>query len=221
MRETSRLGPVGILALAMAYLEAATVVYLRRVYGITDLVRDVAPYDPALAAIELGREAATIVMIAAAGWAAGRSPQARLGFACYAFGLWDVLYYAWLRVLIGWPASPLDQDILFLIPLPWWGPVAAPLLIALLAVAAGAILVAAAGRDRAVLPRRLEWSALLTGALLALYAFMADALGALPADAEVLSRLRPSPFRWPIYLAGLLAMAGALWSALRRAFRGP
>ena len=62
---------VAVYAVAMAYLEAACVVYLRRLYGISDLVRDVAPYDPTIAPIELGREAATLVMILAVGLAAG------------------------------------------------------------------------------------------------------------------------------------------------------
>ena len=46
------------------------------------------------------------------------------------FGVWDIFYYVFLRVLVTWPASLLDWDILFLIPLPWVGPVLAPVLIA-------------------------------------------------------------------------------------------
>jgi hypothetical protein len=49
--------------------------------------------------------------------------------------------------------------------------------------------------------------------LAVLYAFMADALRALPASPETLSRLRPTAFNWPLYSAGLLAMAFALWRA--------
>src|SRR6266540_4205903 len=121
--QSRKLGWVAVYALAMAYVEAATVVYLRRVFGVVDLVQDVASYDPRLASIEIGREAATLVMLLSVGFAAGRSRQARLGFALYAFGLWDVLYYVWLKILLGWPGSILTQDVLFLVPLPWWGPV--------------------------------------------------------------------------------------------------
>jgi hypothetical protein len=219
--QTRRLGWVAIFALAMAYAEAAVVVYLRRIYGITDLVRDVAAYDPALAAVEAGREAATLVMLVAAGLAAGRSRQARLGFALFAFGLWDILYYAWLRVLIGWPRTLLDQDILFLIPLPWWGPVLAPVLIALLAAAGGALAVVHDDRGRVLRPGPAGWCALGAGMLAALYAFMADALRALPASPEALSRLRPTAFNWPLYSAGLLAMAFSLWRAARWTSRRP
>ena len=44
----------------------------------------------------------------------------------WAFGLWDICYYVWLWVILRWPASLLDFDVLFLIPLPWIGPVLAP-----------------------------------------------------------------------------------------------
>lgn len=211
--QRSRLWSVAIFALAMAYVEAAVVVYLRRVYGIVDLARDVVPYQPFLAATEVAREAATLVMLLAVGWAAGRSLQARLGLASLAFGLWDIFYYAWLKTLLGWPASLLAPDILFLIPVPWWGPVLAPVLIAALAVTGGALAVVADSRGRKVRLRALEGTALGVGMLAALYTFMVDALAALPASAEALSRLRPSPFNWPVFLSGLAMMGWAVWRA--------
>ena len=61
--------------------------------------------------------------------------------------------------------------------------------------------------------------ALLAGTLAVLYSFMADALGALPADAEALNRLRPTAFGWPVFLTGYLAMIGAVGQAARSAFR--
>jgi len=210
---------VAVYAVAMAYLEAACVVYLRRLYGISDLVRDVAPYDPTIAPIELGREAATLVMILAVGLAAGRSRQARLGMACFAFGVWDILYYVCLRLLIGWPDSLLTPDILFLIPLPWWGPVLSPVLVALLSIAGGALAVVQDDRGRAMRPGRTGSMVLLAGMLAVLYSFMADALRALPASAEDLNRLRPTSFGWPVFLAGYLAMIGAVGRAARSAFR--
>lgn len=213
--QSRRLVSVAGFAVAMAYLEAAVVVYLRRIYGITDLIRDVAPYDPSLAPIEAGREAATLAMLLALGLAAGRSAQARLGFALFAFGLWDILYYVWLRVLIGWPATLLDPDLLFLIPLPWWGPVLSPVLIAVLSIAAGWTMVARDDQGVCLRPGPGGWISLAAGILAALYAFMADSLKALPASPEVLSRLRPGPFPWPAYSAGVLLMAFAFWRSAR------
>lgn len=212
-----RLKWVALFALAMAYVEAAAVVYLRRILGVEDLLRDMAPFDPLVARVELGRELATLVMLAAVGWAVGRSWQARLALAAFAFGLWDIFYYFWLKVMLGWPATLLEMDVLFLIPLPWWGPVLSPVLIAILAAAGGAWAVVLDDRGAAIRPGVLQWSLFTGGALAALAAFMADALRALPATAEELGRLKPTPFLWALYLPGLAAMAYAVFSALRRA----
>ena len=86
-------------AVAMAFLESAVVVYLQRALGIDP--RALFPLrDPAvtgdLAFIEVGREAATLAMLAAVGWLAGRSGLERLAWAAVAFGTWDIFYYAWL-----------------------------------------------------------------------------------------------------------------------------
>ncbi len=136
MESFRRLPLVAAYAVAMAYVEAAVVAYLREIYGIEDLVRDLPTVADRLTAIELGREGATIVMLLAVGWLAGRHLQDRLGHFVFAFGVWDIAYYGWLVVIEGWPRSPLDWDVLFLIPVPWWGPVLAPVLIA--AMSAGA-----------------------------------------------------------------------------------
>jgi hypothetical protein len=213
--QTRKLRWVAFFAVAMAYLEAATVVYLRRVFGITDLIRDSSPLDPLLAKVELGREMATLAMILAVGWAVGKSRQSRLGFAFFAFGTWDILYYAWLRIFLGWPDSILSYDILFLVPLPWWGPVLSPVLVAILCMIGGALAVRAEDRGQILRPRVPEWITGAAGASVVLYSFMADALSALPADAETLNRLRPTPFHWPVFLAGWSLMTWSVWRTVR------
>jgi hypothetical protein len=66
---------VSAYAIAMAYLEAVVVVYLRALLGLTDITDvdvSLGPYG----LVEIGREAATMVMLAAVGWwlaATGRS----------------------------------------------------------------------------------------------------------------------------------------------------
>jgi hypothetical protein len=205
---------VTVFAIAMAFLEGAVVVYLRRIAGITDPIQG-APLDATIGPIEVGREAATLVMLAAVGWIAGKKFQARLGYAVIAFGVWDIFYYVWLRVLTGWPHSLLDPDILFLIPLPWWGPVIAPVLISLLMIAAGAVLVVREEQGMRVRLDAPAASALGLGVAAMLYAFMADALSILPASAVELSLLGPGEFRWIIFLIGL-GMAGAAIGRLAR-----
>ena len=93
----------------------------------------------ALGIVELWREAATLVMIATLGVLAGSTWRRRAGYAALAFGAWDIFYYVFLRIMSGWPRTLLDWDILFLLPLPWWGPVLAPVSIALLMILWGTL----------------------------------------------------------------------------------
>ena len=195
---------VGLFAVAMAYVESAVVVYIRRIYGISDLLLDIPPFDPVIAPIEIGRELATLVMLLAVGWAVGKSLQSRLGYTFIIFGVWDIFYYIWLRLFIGWPNSLISPDLLFLIPLPWWGPVIAPVLIACLMVGGGILTVIGEDKGRKIRFSVFDWITLIAGVLILLYSFMEDALSILPSDIERLAQLRPASFNWPIYILGLV-----------------
>jgi len=210
-RAISKIFWVSVFSIAMAYLEAAVVIYLRRVYGIDDLILQVPPFDKQIAVIEVGRELTTLVMLLCIGWIAGETFQSRVGFTFITFGLWDTFYYVWLRVFIGWPQSILEPDLLFLIPLPWWGPVLAPVLIALLMVTGGISAVIKTVKKQTLHIDTWFWVCLITGVLILLYTFMADALIALPADASTLSSLKPSQFNWPVYFLGFSLSVIALW----------
>jgi hypothetical protein len=202
-----RFWALALLAIAFAYVEATVVVYLRGWWGIEDLILDIPPLDRFIAACELGREVATLVLLLAAGWAVGKTTPSRWGFAFFAFGLWDLFYYVWLKVLLGWPNSLLEPDILFLVPLPWWGPVLSPVLIAILCIVGGTFAVVAEERGKIVRPTKIQWMVTIIGIAIALYTFMADAIALLPATADELNELRPTTFHWPLYLVGLIAMA--------------
>jgi hypothetical protein len=129
-----------VYALAMAYLESAIVVYLTGALG--GQVGVLFPLRPALeagslVAIEVGREVATLVMIGAVGVLAGRSLLERLAWAAVVFGAWDIGYYGWLWVFAGWPGSLETTDLLFLLPVPWVGPVWSPVAVSVALVAVG------------------------------------------------------------------------------------
>lgn len=208
---------VMLFAVGMAYVESAAVLYLRTIYGGVDPVGPrVSPFDPLpeLLGVEIGREAATMLMLATVGWLAGRGFGGRSGAFLVAFGTWDVFYYVFLWVFAGWPASPLAPDILFLIPLPWWGPVLAPALIALVMVVGGGLAMARDLGDGLPLPDRRAWLLTTLGALLALAAFMIDALQALGGGLPAAFAARGGAFPWPLYLAGLAIGALGLWRAV-------
>jgi len=202
---------VSAYAVAMAMLEAAVVVYLRGLLNITNDHVALGPY----VRIEIAREAATMVMLTAVGWLAGRGRAERWAYGLFAFGMWDIWYYIWLKVLVNWPATLLDWDVLFLIPLRWWGPVLSPVLIAALVCVTAVLAVSRLGRGQplGITPARASMAAL--GGLLALYVFMSDSLQAMLAGRTDWDTLRPEPFQWPLFLAGLALMAlpslSAVW----------
>src|SRR5579859_459415 len=124
----------------MAYVEAAAVLYLRTLYGGVDPVGPRHPPFtplPDFVWIELGREAATILMLASVAYLSAQTQLARIGAFGIAMGSWDIFYYVFLWLFSGWPGSLLAPDVLFLIPLPWWGPVLSPVVVATLIVVGG------------------------------------------------------------------------------------
>src|SRR5882672_10283853 len=112
---------VVMFAIGMAWVEAASVYYLRVMVDRLDPYQaNPLPMHGVLEPVELVREAATLVMLVTIGTLAGRTWHTRLGYTAIAFGVWDIFYYVFLKMISDWPTSLLDWDILFLLPLPWW-----------------------------------------------------------------------------------------------------
>jgi len=198
-------------AAGMAWVEAACVYYLRV------MVDRVEPYQPdplpirgILGEVELVREGATLLMLAMTGILAGRTWRARLGYTAIAFGFWDILYYVFLRIISGWPASPFDWDILFLLPLPWWGPVLAPVSIASLMIVWGTLVTQWHDREPATRFARAWWGMSGAGILIALGVFMADSIRTLPGGLNTVRQVLPTAFNWPMFDTALLLMATPL-----------
>lgn len=212
---------VFVYAVAMAWVEAAAVLYLRTLIGRIE------PYQPNplpaagnLSVIELAREAATLAMLLAVGILAGRAWRSRLGYAAVAFGAWDIFYYVFLRAMCGWPRSVMDWDILFLIPLPWWGPVLAPVLISLLLIVWGTLASQMEQTRTPALATRVASGLGAAGVVLGLWVFMADAIAAAPQGETAVRNALPRSFHWPLFCGALLLMsapaAQLLWACLQR-----
>ncbi len=202
---------VAAFAGAVAWMEATTVVYWRMLLDRLD------PYQPlplpnpdGLCDIEVYREASTLLLFLALGLLAGRNWRSRVSYALIAFGIWDILYYVSLVVLIGWPQSILDWDLLFMIPLPWWGPVIAPTSIAVMLIVGGTLVSQFDEAERPIWPSR--GALLLTGlgALLALYVFMSDAIRVLPQGVAATRDVLPTRFLWPLFVPALCLMATSI-----------
>lgn len=137
---------ITLFAVAFAFVEASVVVYLRHLLGSAEpsidkheillLLPGIAFLEPetavkimtssALLNVERLREASTLVMLAAVASLAGQRLKEKIAFFFLAFGIWDIFYYVFLRLTIGWPKSFSDLDIFFLLPTPWVGPVLVP-----------------------------------------------------------------------------------------------
>ena len=194
---------------AMGYLEAAVVVYLRSAIETGSVVP---AHDPAtlgtFEAIEVARELATLVMIGAVGWLAGRSRLERLAWAAVVFGAWDIVYYLGLRLAIGWPPSLETWDVLFLIPIPWVGPVWAPIVVSAALLAFGLVAARRLRAGRPIVVGPLRALASLAGAGLVIASFLVDTSRVLTGDSSAWTG-------WPLFGAGMALATAATLSALR------
>lgn len=133
----------------MGYLEAAVVVYLRELYYPEGFhihekvnfpfikfgaVKELKPFSRKLVYTEIGRETATIIMLISFAIAAGNSLTTYVAYFLLLFGIWDIFYYVFLKIILGWPESLFTTDVFFLIPVPWIGPVWLPVLLSVLLV---------------------------------------------------------------------------------------
>jgi hypothetical protein len=200
---------LAVFAAAMAYAEAAVVVYLRALIGGGPLfpMRDL---PPSLLSVEIAREGATMVMLLCAASLSVRGGARRLGAFLLAFAAWDVFYYLWLYVSIGWPAGLTDWDILFLIPLPWVGPVWSVLLICAGMLAFSALFLRAP-EDAPFAPGPSGWATGVLGAaaVIATYILEWKKIG--------YGRGIPSGFSLAPFLLGVLLLAASGWITYRKA----
>ena len=207
-RRRARWFVVVAFAIGMAWVEAASVYYLRvTVDRVEPYQKNPLPISGVLGQVEIVREAATLVMLVALGMLAGRTRQAQLGYTAVAFGVWDIFYYVFLRMIGDWPRSLLDWDILFLLPLPWWGPVLAPVSIASLMIVGGTLASQTTVRRPATSLTRTLWRLNGLGIALALYVFMADSLRVVHQGLDRTTTVLPEAFNWSVFCVAFTLMA--------------
>jgi hypothetical protein len=225
---------LAVFAVAMGFLEAIVVVYLRELYYPEGFAFPLKLMSPELVAIEWIREIATLVMLAGVGIIAGRNNLQRLWYALFAFGVWDIFYYVALKLLIGWPASLLTWDLLFLIPVSWLGPVLAPVLNSVTMIIMALLLVSREEKGFCVKVRITDWILIFGGALIILYTYLIDysrliiqsgvlAPGKSQESADQLVTLitsyMPDNYRWPVFIAGELMIVAAIVIIYRRSLK--
>jgi len=149
-------------SVAFGYIEAAVVVYLRALFHPNGFnfpmeVFDATPQAGRLMLTEVGREAATLVLILTGAWLFGNLRQERIAYFLIIFAVWDIFYYVWLKVLLDWPATLMDWDILFLIPMVWASPVLYPVLVSLAMFAFAAAILYRCAHGRPLTITYVDW----------------------------------------------------------------
>lgn len=199
---------VAIFGAAFAFVESAVVVYLRALYYPEGFALPLKALLAQHLTVEVARETATVAMLCSVAMVAGQKAWERFGYFMVAFGVWDIFYYIWLKVLLGWPASILDWDVLFLIPVPWIGPVVAPLLVALAMVGCGVAICLRVAAGQPFRPRLPAWVLGGAGTAVLLTSFLSD-------TGATLHGLPPQDYRYGLLAAGLLLLLAGFAVAWR------
>lgn len=206
-----------LFSIAMGFLEAAVVVYLRMLYYPEGFHFPLRLMDAGVGLMEILREISTVIMLVGVGILAGRTFNQRLASFVAAFALWDLCYYLFLKLLLGWPESWFTWDILFLIPVPWAGPVLTPCVICLTMLLLATILYIRDAQDQANRISFKEWILLIAGCLIVVlswtldyFRFTSGGWMNIPGKTfDVFTDYIPGGFNWWLFgLGELLLIAG-------------
>lgn len=171
---------LSLFAIAMGFLESSVVIYLREIYYPEGFTFPLKIIEGKIATTEILREAATILMLFAMSMIGARRWIIRFAWFIFLFAVWDIFYYIFLWLILGWPESLLTWDILFLIPTTWVGPVIAPVINSLTMILLAIVLI---GADRR------------TGG-------QADGLTGGQADKRTSGQIRMSGWEWGLLVVG-------------------
>lgn len=171
MNERGRNIWLSMFGVAFGFLEAAVVVYLRELYYPDGFRFPIVIIETRVAVVELIREAATVLMLLGVAMAVGRDAMERFFVFAFLFGVWDIVYYVGLWLFLGWPPSLMTWDVLFLIPVPWLGPVIYPVIVSLFLIGGFLVHQRIRARGGNVSLSGAEWLVAVLGALVVVVAF--------------------------------------------------
>ena len=205
---------VCVFSAAFAYIESAVVVYLREifhpagfVFPLTDFV--LGPMPNRLLLVEIGREAATLVLILTGCVLIGRTRSQRVAYFLTIFAVWDIFYYIWLKVFLDWPASIMEWDILFLIPAIWASPVLAPVIVSVMMLTFAMVILYRDHIGAPVSVKMFHWIGFIVSALIIVVSFcLAGRAIALPEYADYLN--------WKLFWLGEFSAIATFVHACRK-----
>ena len=190
-----------VFAAAFAYIESAVVVYLREIFypdGFTFPLPNLLNFDPAekyLLLTEIGREAATLLLILTAAFLFGRNRRQRFAYFLAIFAIWDIFYYLWLKIILDWPASIMDWDILFLIPATWASAVLYPVIISVIMLIFSVLILYRDAIEKPIKVPPLDWIFFSFALVIIIVSFCTPGPHIAAADYK-------SHFYWPLFALG-------------------
>ena len=213
---------MSVFAIAMGFLESAVVIYLRELYYKNGFDFPLQPIPIHIARVEFLRELATMIMLIASGIIAGRTKLERFAYFVFAFAIWDLFYYVFLYLCIGWPESLATWDILFLVPVPWVGPVWAPCILCVIMITGALFVIRQTEKKGFHFISITHWWMMITGAFLCIISFMWDYLAFTYQQSSSWSILSskhlfsdmttytPQQFNHALFFTGFLFMSASL-----------
>lgn len=218
-----------LFSIAMGFMESAVVIYLRELYYPKGFRFPLVPIPPHIALTEFLREAATLVMLVIIGVTAGRNGAQRFCFFLFCFAVWDLCYYIFLKIFLNWPESLFTPDILFLIPVPWVGPVIAPCIASLTMIGFMLLVVNYNEKNVHVSISKKEWVFLITGAMVMIVSFVTDYFKYIfqnhqaawnpGSESSLFSEFVdyvPQSFNWAVFIPGEVLLLIAIFSVRKR-----
>jgi hypothetical protein len=211
-----------LFSIAMGFLESAVVIYLRAIYYKQGFQFPFVAMEPVLLLTELLREVATLIMLAGVAILAGHSQLQRFSFFLLAFAVWDIFYYLFLKILVDWPSSFFTWDVLFLVPIPWVGPVLSPCLISLTMILLALMIFQRDNQNPGTRINPGEWLLLISGSIIVVLSWTWDYVNERTAwvrpDAalDFFSTYVPKHYNWWIFALGEGLLLGGTFMFSRR-----
>jgi len=185
-----------LLSIVFAYIESAVVIYLRSLYYPDGFPFPLQTFNNSHLLIELGREVSTIIMLIGLGSLAGKNFLQRFAFFMFAFGVWDIFYYIWLKVFINWPESFFTWDLLFLIPHPWLGPVLSPIIVSSCLIIASLIILVFEDQEYPLIISIWEWISIIFAGIIIIFSYLQHFY-------TIMNQGTPNHYSWWLFTSGL------------------
>lgn len=203
-----------IWSIAFGMIEAAVVIYLREIFYPDGFHLPYLPLGDGLVGVELIREIAALLIMWSLAELVYKSFTGKFAVFMFIFGVWDIFYYVFLKIFLGWPESLATWDILFLLPTVWAGPVWAPILVSCALILSAVYVIYLHEQGLVLKPPPLFWIMEVVAAALIIISFI------LPGH-TISQGHSPESYPWILLIFGLVLGLGVFlqfigWATKRK-----